>query len=417
MKLTSKERVMLALSHKEPDRVPIDLNGHRSSGISVQAYKKLREYLGLKVGDIYIYDVPQQLAVVEDDILDIFDVDVVQQGTEFYKDSSYWKDWQMHDGSYVKIPKFIDIQQTSEGDFEILGDKGQQLCIQKKDCLYFEQTYFPLEYNDFEEYGNVSSVIQNIMWGKVATPPAPLSFEGEDLVKRVDLAKKLRMSTERAIYGMFGGSLFELGQQSYGMENFLCDLVAEPEKMHMYLDRLLEHHMKQLEVYMKHIGPYVDIIGVSDDLGMQTGPQISEDMFCEFLKPRYKVMWSYIKKIKPEAKICMHCCGGVEPLVSHLTEAGLDGFNPVQTNCVGMNPKHLKTKYGKEMFFWGGGCDTRDILPKGTPDDVRRNVRENMRVFKSGGGFVFQQIHNILADVPAENIVALLEAAKEYGRY
>ncbi len=146
-----------------------------------------------------------------------------------------------------------------------------------------------------------------------------------------------------------------------------------------------------------------------DDLGMQTGPQISPRMYREFFKPRHKLMWARTRQLT-EAKIMLHCCGGVRELLPDLIDAGLDAINPVQISCRGMDAAGLKAEFGKDMVFWGGGADTRHILPHGTPDQVREHVLEQIKVLGPGGGFVFQQVHNILANVPPANIVAMLQA-------
>ena len=415
--MTSRERVLLSLNHQEPDRVPIDFNSHRSSGISVTAYKRLREYLGLKPSPLFIYDVLQQLAIVEEDILDLFGVDVVQLGCEYHKDPAYWSDWEMHDGTLCKIPSFIKIDVLDNGDYSINGEDGEQLCIQKRNCLYFEQTAFPLAGSEDRSFIDLKQQLQRVMWVKVGTPPEPNGFDSNGIKKRKAEAQALRKLTDRAIYATFGGNLMELGEQCFRMDNFLLELAADPERIEVFLDKLLEIHMQNLEAFIKEIGPHIDIIGFGDDLGMQTSAQISEEMFCRFFKPRYARMWQYVKQQAPHLKINLHCCGSIYNLIPHLAEVGLDAINPVQITCENMEPWRLKRDYGDIITFWGGGCDTRYALPKGSQEEIEKNVRENVAALKGNGGFVFQQVHNILADVPPENIVTMFNSIARYGNY
>jgi len=172
--------------------------------------------------------------------------------------------------------------------------------------------------------------------------------------------------------------------------------------------------MPRLERFLGAVGEYIDIIRFGDDLGMQSGPQISPSMYREFFKPRHQLMWTRAKQLG-NVKVMLHCCGGVRELLPDLIDAGLDAINPVQISCAGMNAGELKAEFGKEMVFWGGGCDTQTILPYGTPDAVRRHVREQVEILRPGGGFVFQQVHNILANAPPENVVAIFEALHERG--
>ena len=162
------------------------------------------------------------------------------------------------------------------------------------------------------------------------------------------------------------------------------------------------------------MGPYIDVILFGDDLGMQTGPQISPKMYRDFFFPRHRTLWRRAKQLA-NVKVMLHCCGGVEPLLGDLVEAGLDAINPVQISCAGMDAADLKRRHGARLCFWGGGCDTRDVLPLATPEAICRHVLGQMRTFAPGGGFVFQQVHNIMANVPPENIVAMFDAVAEFN--
>jgi uroporphyrinogen decarboxylase len=238
--------------------------------------------------------------------------------------------------------------------------------------------------------------------------------EGRRLL--ADGARRLRESTERAIIALFGGNLLETGQMVYRNDGFLLMLAAEPDRADAFLDRLVEHHLAALEDFLRAVGAHVDIVLFGDDLGMQTGPQISPAMYERFFKPRHARMWRRAKELC-DVVVLLHCCGGVRPLLPHLIEAGLDAYNPVQTSCKGMEPAGLKRDFGSRLTFWGGGCDTQHVLPRGTPAEVREHVRARMEVWKPGGGFVFQQVHNILADVPPENVIAMFEAVAETRAY
>lgn len=409
--MNSRERIQAALNHREPDIVPIDFNGHRSSGIMAQAYVKLRELLELQPSELYVYDFIQQLALVEDDVLDIVGADVVEVGHDFYKKPSYWQDWNLPDGTPCKIPAFCKPEKKGE-DWVVYGDEGQVICIQKKGTLFFEQTCFPLYENDDESFERIEYYLDQIMWCRLGIPPAPAGLDEEGLKIRRDTAKELRESTDRAIYGTFGGNLVEIGEFAFRIDNFLFQLAENPKRIHKFLDKLTELHLKNMEKYLGAVGEYIDLIGFGDDLGMQTGPQMSPKMYREFFKPRHKILWNYAKKLCPHIKVSLHCCGGVYPLLPDLIEIGLDAINPVQFNCADMQIGRLKREFGRDLVLWGGGCDTQQLLPYGTPEQVKEQVKKHVDILAPGGGFVFQQVHNILADVPPENIMAMFEAAR-----
>jgi uroporphyrinogen decarboxylase len=406
--MNARERVMAAVNHREPDRVPIDLGGHRSSGIMAIAYNKLKQYLGIESGDIYVYDLIQQLAIIEPEVLARFDVDVIEMGRGFALQPEDWRAWVLPDGTPCKIPAYIEPVKVN-GDWHIYHDDGTFIGIQKAGSLYFEQTYWPLADAGDEAFDDLEAAFEKVIWASLGTPPAPIGYDDEGLEKLARGAKALRESTDKAIIGLFGGNLLENSQFLFGMANLYMMLAAEPQRAHQLYDKLVEMHMENLEKFLSAVGPYIDIILFGDDLGMQTGPQVSPRMFHEFFQPRYKLMWGTAKKLA-DVKVMLHCCGGVYPLLRGLIDAGLDIIQPVQTNATGMEPALLKEDFGEELCFWGGGCDTQWILPHGTPEQVAEDVRRNVGVFAKGGGFVFQQVHNILSDVPPENIVAMLEA-------
>lgn len=409
--MTSRQRILTALDHREPDRVPIDFNGHRSSGIMAKAYVRLRKHLGLPPGELFVYDFIQQLALVQDDLLDLVGADVVELGHDFHAQKDYWQDWELADGTPCKIPRFIKVEKTGAGNV-VVGDEGQVICIQKKGCDFYEQTCFPYLDSSEAAFTDLAYKLNQIMWCRLGIPPAPAGLDDPGLAILRETGRQLRSTTERAIYATFGGNLVEIGEFSFRIDQFLYLLAAEPKRMHTYLDRLTEHHLRNIDRYLGAVGEYVDIIGFGDDLGMQTGPQFSPQMYREFFKPRHSMLWQHAKKLFPHLKVSLHCCGGVYPLLPDLIDAGLDVINPVQFTCTDMELTRLKREFGRDLVFWGGGCDTREVLPNSSPEKVRHHVAENVKIMAPGGGFVFQQVHNILADAPPENIEAMFRAVR-----
>ncbi len=198
------------------------------------------------------------------------------------------------------------------------------------------------------------------------------------------------------------------------MDGFHLLLASDPDLAHRCLDKLLDIYLKRLDLYLGAVGPYIDVMVCYDDYGMQTGSQISPKMYREFFKPRQKQIWGTAKKLAP-VKVMLHSCGGIFNLLPDMIDAGLDVLTPVQISAKGMEPEQLKAEFGKQLVFWGGGCDTQFVLRSGTPDEIRAHVRHNLDVFSQGGGYIFQQVHNIEADVPPENIVAMFDAVSEWN--
>jgi uroporphyrinogen decarboxylase len=407
--LTGRERLRLAFERRAPDRIPIDFSGHRSSGIAAIAYVKLRKHLGLPEKPIRVYDPIQQLAIVDADVLGMFGVDTIELGRAFALDDRHWADWVLPDGTPCQMPAWALPERSIDG-WIIRSTSGRPIARMPDGALYFEQCYFPF----VEEGGprTIPAAMKECMWTAVASPPGPLAAGEEGLRALAEGAGALRAGTDRAIVGLFGGSLFETGQFFYRNDNFLMLLAAEPAQAHAFLDELVAIHLANLERFLGAVGGSIDVIVFGDDLGMQTGPFISRPMYREFFQPRHSLMWKRAKQLA-NVKVMLHSCGGIHELIPDLIEAGLDAMNPVQTSCRGMDPAALKAEFGREMFFWGGGCDTQTVLPSGTPEAVRQHVRERVRVMAPGGGFAFQQVHNIMANVPPENIVAMFEAAQE----
>jgi len=399
--MNSRERVLAALEHRETDRAAVDFSGHRSSGIAAIAYPKLRKYLGLPPKPIRVYDVIQQLAIVDEDVLDRFGVDTIELGRGFALDEKSWSPWTLPDGTECFVPAWTR-HEREEGRWVIRSQSGRVLAHMPDGALYFEQTYFPFLNKD--DLNAIGDTLDECMWTAVASPPGPV-----DNKVLSEGAMQLRNNTDRAIIGLFGGNLFEIGQFLYRNDQFMMMLAGEPQRAHRFLDKLVEIHLANLERFLGAVGEHIDIILFGDDLGMQTGAMISPAMYREFFKPRHKLLWNRAKELA-DVKVMLHCCGGVRELLRDLIEAGLDAINPVQISCSGMNASELKAEFGRELTFWGGGCDTRDILPNGTPEQVAEHVKEQVEILKTDGGFVFQQVHNILANVTAENIAAMFDA-------
>jgi uroporphyrinogen decarboxylase len=411
--MRSRERVLAALDHREPDRVPIDFGGHRSSGIAAIAYAKLKKALGITAGDIYVYDMVQQLAIVEPEVLDALEIDVVELGRGFMLDGSDWKPWVLPDGTACKVPSFINAERRGD-DWYLVSDDGVDLAIQKEGMLYFEQIHWPwLERNiDEQDFSDLEEAFQYTMWTGIPTPGGHIPFTEEGLRELGDGARRLRESTDRAIMGLFGGNLFEVPQFLYRIDNYLTHMGLHPDGCRRLSQALCDLYMPRLEKWLGAVGPYIDVVLFGDDLGGQNGPLISPDMYRRYYKPWHSTLWRRAKELAPHVNVHLHSCGGIEPLLEDLIDAGLESANPIQITSAGMDARHLKRAYGDRLTFWGGGCDTRHVLPHGSPDEIRSHVREQIDILSPGGGFVFQQVHNILSDVPPENIIAMFEAAR-----
>ena len=406
--MTSRERVLAAFEHLQPDRVPVDFSAHRSSGIMAVAYARLKDYLGIASGDVYVYDIIQQLAIVEPPVLERFGVDAVEMGRGFALSEDYWRDWVLPDGTPCKVPAFLNLKRKG-GDWFICAEDGTALAVQRKGCLYFEQLTWPLAESDEQRFADLAPLLGRCMWTAIGTPPAPIGFDKAGCEELRRGAVALRRATDRAIVGLFGGNLHEMAQFLFRIDNALALLAADPRRAHRFLDKVVEMHMANLEKFLGAVGDSIDVILFGDDLGMQTGPQISRRMYDEFYRDRHAALWQRAKELA-DVRVMLHCCGGVYELMPSLIEAGLDAINPVQISAAGMEPQRLKREFGRDMVFWGGGCDTRRVLPEGTPAEVREHVRRMVEALSPEGGFVFQQVHNIMADVPPRNIVAMFDA-------
>jgi uroporphyrinogen decarboxylase len=412
--MTSRERVLAVLNHQEPDRVPLDLSGHRSSGIAAIAYARLRRELGLPARPIRVYDPVQQLAIVDEDVLQRFHIDAIELGRAFALEDRHWQEWTLPDGTPCLMPSWVRLRREP-GRWTVLSESGRVLGQMPDGVLYFEQIHFPFAEGD--DLAHLPEHLGESMWHAVASPPGPLATGSAGFNLLAEGARRLRGQTDRAIIGLFGGNLLELGQMLYRNDNFLMLLAAEPRRAHAFLDAAVAMYLPALERFLGAVGRHIDVVLFGDDLGSQRGPQVSPAMYREFFQPRERLMWSSARQLAPHIKIMLHCCGGVRELLPGLIEAGLDTINPVQISCQGMAAAGLKRDFGAQLTFWGGGCDTREILSHGTAERVAAHVREQVKTLKPGGGFVFQQVHNIMADVPAANIVAMFDAAFDAGRY
>ena len=406
---TSRETVLCALDHRTPDRVPVDFGGHRSSGISAVAYAKLKKAMGISSGHVYVYDMVQQLAIVEPPVLDALGSDVIEMGRGFMKGDHFWKDWVLPDGTPCRVPHYVNLEQRGR-DWYLLADDGTALGVQKQGCLYFEQIYFPLAERSMEDddFSDLETQLGRTVWA-TATPGSHLPLDEAGLAELRAGAHALRLSTDRAIIGLFGGNLFEIPQMLYRMDNYLTYMGLYPEAAERLSAALCDIYLANLEKWLAAVGDSIDIVLFGDDLGGQNGPLISVDMYRRFYKPFHKKMWQRAKALA-NVKVMLHSCGSIEPFLEDLIDAGVDTVNPVQIGCQGMDSRVLKERYGDRLTFWGGGCEANQVLTSGSPQQVKQHVREQVATLSPDGGFVFQQVHNIQANVPPENILAMFEA-------
>lgn len=405
--MNHRERVIKAINHKEPDRVPIDIGGMRSTGMHSLAYRELRKFLGFDYDSVKLYDVFQQLGLIEQDILDYFDADVVpinRLAPAFGIKIDGWKEGELVDGSRALVPADFD-PVKEDGVFKIKDEDGHTIAQRSENSLYYNQAggYHPMADADTKE-----EIREEFDWEEISDEEQEfLASQGEHL----------REETDRAIMAEFGGSIYERGQMLRGYKQWYLDIAGKKDLVEYLLDKLVENYLANLETFIAVLGDKVDIVQFGgNDLGMQDGPQISPETYREIFMPRHKRMWDFVHE-NIDWKVFFHSCGSIYKLLPDLIEAGADIINPVHINAKDMEPGKLKREFGDEVVFWGGGSDTQKVLPKGTVKEVREDVQKNVGKLAPGGGFVFTPVHNVQPDVKPKNIEAVYKAAREFGNY
>jgi uroporphyrinogen decarboxylase len=382
--MTSRERVIKALNHQIPDRVPIDLGGFQT-GIHQKAYAELLSHLNL-TEDIIILDPVQQLAKPSEEVLERLRVDIryicahgpddfkggIEQNT---RDGRLWHDLKDEFGVVWSMP----------------NDQG----------LYMDISHHPL----------ASATIADI-----ENYPFPDGSDTSRFTGVREQALKLRNETPYAISTGIGGVVYEYCWYMRGLQQWFIDMIENPAFCQALLDRTLKFWLDYYTGFMAALGDIVDVVMIGDDLTGQSGPLFSPDFYRKIVKPRQKKLVQHIKSLT-NAKIWYHTCGSCFEYIPDLIDNGIDILNPVQIGLPNMEPERLKNEFGKQLVFWGGGIDAQHILPFAKPEEIRNHVKANLEIFKPNGGYVFNNVHNIQAGVPPKNIVALFDAVYEFGFY
>jgi len=397
--MTSRERILTAIAHKEPDRVPIDFGSMPSTGIMSIAYNRLKTHLGVIGGETRMYDTGQQLAEPEQWALDRFCVDSVDARNSFGRFPDQWKDWTLPDGSQCKVPTGFD-PLREPGQWVIRSADGVELARMPDGCLYFEGRNNPLE--DAETTADVDRLYQ------------PGILTAEALANMRENAKWILDNTDYAIMAGFGGNILEGGQGLFGWERFMMEVAMDSEIVNYALDKMVEGYMENLRLFIEAMDGCVHIIQMGDDLGSQAAPLMSPEMYRKVVKPRHTQQYQFIRS-HSTMHVFLHACGSCYDLMGDLVDEGVEILNPVQTSAAKMDPRAIKKEFGDKLTFWGGGCDTQSILSNATPEQIDQHVKERLEIFAPGGGYVFNQIHNIQANVPPQNVVAMFEAARRHG--
>jgi hypothetical protein len=417
--MTSRERVLQALNHEEPDRVPLDLGASVLTGMHASSVYKLRQ--ALKLDDpgtpVKVLDPYQMLGEVEMDLVDALEVDVVQvpaATTLFGYKREGWKPWTLPDGTPVLVPEGFNTTPEPNGDVLMYPQGDRSVAASGRmpaEGYYFDvivrqppldeakldpadntEDFFPISEDDlayFENetgrlYGNTDKAVFAgfcfTSFGDIALVPAPW-LESPKGIRDIEEWYISTLTRRDYVYKVFEGQ---------------CEIaLANLEKLHRVLGSKV----------------HVTLI-TGTDFGAQNSLFISRQSYRDLYKPFHKAVNDWLHK-HTAWKTFIHSCGSVVELIPDFIEAGFDILNPVQTAAAGMDPKGLKERFGDQIVFWGGGVDTQKTLPFGTPEEVRREVRERVEIFGRGGGFVFAGIHNIQAGIPPENLLALFETFRE----
>lgn len=378
-----RERVVAALNHQEPDRIPIDLGATIVTSIVKKTYVELKQHLGLPLEEIKMLDYVQQLPYVDEALLQRFDVDF----------------------RLVQLPAAtaVGVDIFEEGNYYAFIDRwGSKLHMPKDGGLYFDWVEFPIK-------EPTMAALDNYHW------PRP---DPDEVNARLgEQARYLYDHTNYALVGsaVIGGGIFEQPARVMGLQNFFMALIAEPKFADRLMEQITDIYIESCDNYLDHVGRYIQVFTFWDDVAGQNGWLIKPDLYRKLIKPKQRRLVEAIKK-KTDAKLFYHSCGATRGLIPDLIEIGFDILNPVQVSAKGMHTKELKAEFGRDITFWGG-IDTQRVLPFGRPQDVVDEVKHRIDDLAPGGGFVFAAVHNIQALVPPANIVTMFDTALEYGKY
>jgi uroporphyrinogen-III decarboxylase len=418
--MTSRERILTTCQHRQPDKLPVDFGGGFQAGIHVSMVYKLRQALGLdrpgtpvKVVEIY-----QMLGEVAPDLQTALGVDTVSvhgTGTMFGFPQIEFKEWQLADGTPVLVPRDFNTQYEPNGD--LLQWPANDRSVPPSGRMPAGGHFFdaiirqePIDDAKLNPADNTEEFV----------PVSEAELEHYRL-----LAERLATTTDKAVFCTFGGLTFgdiALVPATFlprpkgirDVEEWYVSTAARPDYIKAVFERQAEVAIKNLERLYAAIGDRAAIMQTNGtDFGTQNGPFLSAAKYRDLFLPYQKRVNGWIHR-HTKWKTFMHCCGGIAPLLDAVVEAEFDILNPVQCSAKGMDPRALKRDYGDQLVFWGGGVDTQKTLPFGKPQEVRDEVRERIEIFGPGGGFVFCTIHNIQANTPIENVLAMFEVVKEY---
>lgn len=382
--MTPRERVLTALNHAAPDRVPIDLGGNQT-GIHKNAYRQLLQHLGIQ-DEIRIMDAVQQLARPCEAVLQRLHVDTryVSAGA-----AASWR------GGIVSA------QRDGRAWQDLTDEFGIRWSMPEDAPFYMDITLHPLANASLAD-------VQAYAWPKGDDPSR---FAG--LRER---ALALKRETPYAVVSGISGVVYEICWYLRGLEQWFCDLKTQPEFCEAMLDQTLKFWLDWFRLFLDEVGDVVDVIMIGDDLAGQNGPLFNPEIYRRLVKPRHQRLVQYIRS-RTQAKVWYHTCGACQAFIPELIDNGVQILNPVQISARDMDPDQLKQRFGRQLSFWGGGIDAQHVLPKGTPEEVAASVRRNVRSLMPGGGYIFNNCHNIQGEVPPENILAMFDAAYEAGFY
>ena len=415
--MSSKKVLLDALNHRQGKRIPVDFGAVTVTGMHVSCVEALREYYGLEKRPIKAYEPYQMLGLIEEDLKQVLSLDVEGVGGRinmFGIQNSDWKEWKLDSGQVVLIPGDFNTTKDDEGNHYIYpcGDLSSKPCAKMpKNGYYFDSLTRQEHFDDVEEL-DPNDNLEEFTY----TSEKVLDEFAEDIANAEKTGRGVAVSFGGTALGdiaLVPGLTLKNPKGIRDVSEWYMATATAPEYIKYVFEKQTDIALVNLARLKEKVGDKIDVIFVcGTDFGTQISTFCSVDTFRDLYMPYYKKVNGWIHE-NTDWKTFKHSCGAIEPLIPELIESGFDILNPVQCSAVGMDPATLKSKYGKDIVFWGGGVDTQVLLPFGTPDKIKEQVKQRCEIFGKDGGFVFNAIHNIQAGTPTENIVAIFDALKE----